>query len=102
MSINVSILGLAHGHVGVYCDVWAKHPEMGVCLVGAWDHNVTRIAAATEKYECEGFATPQAALGAGIDAVVIGAETSMHAELVEIAAAAGKKIILQKPLALTM
>ena len=37
-----------------------------------------------------------------IAAVVIGAETSRHADLVEAAAAAGKTIILQKPLALTM
>ncbi len=35
-------------------------------------------------------------------AVVIAAETSLHAEMVERAAAAGKMIALQKPLALTM
>ena len=37
-----------------------------------------------------------------IDAVVIGAETSMHADLVEQAAAAGKHIVVQKPLSLTL
>ena len=37
-----------------------------------------------------------------IDAVVIGAETSMHADLVEQAASAGKAIVLQKPISLTM
>jgi predicted dehydrogenase len=37
-----------------------------------------------------------------IDAVVIAAETSMHADLVEQAAAAGKAIVVQKPIALTM
>src|SRR5690606_35068570 len=36
------------------------------------------------------------------DALVIGAETSLHAALVEQATAAGKAIVLQKPLALTM
>jgi predicted dehydrogenase len=37
-----------------------------------------------------------------VDAVVIGAETSMHAGLVEMSARANRSIILQKPLALTM
>jgi predicted dehydrogenase len=37
-----------------------------------------------------------------IDAVVIGAETSLHADMVELAAAAGKAIVLQKPMALSM
>ena len=39
---------------------------------------------------------------ADIQAVVVSAETSLHADLVEKAAAAGKTIILQKPMALTM
>ena len=34
-----------------------------------------------------------------VQAVVIGAETAYHADLVEQAAAAGKAIVLQKPLA---
>ncbi len=102
MPINVAILGLAHGHVGVYCDVWRKHAEMGINLVGAWDHDAARLAIAKEKWGVAAFATPQAALESNVDAVVIGAETSLHADLVEAAAAAGKKIILQKPLALTM
>ena len=37
-----------------------------------------------------------------MQAVVIAAETSLHAELVEQAAAAGKMIALQKPMALTL
>lgn len=34
--------------------------------------------------------------------MIIGAETSMHADLVEAAAGAGKSILLQKPMALTL
>jgi predicted dehydrogenase len=37
-----------------------------------------------------------------VDAVVIAAETSLHAEMVERAAAAGKAIVVQKPIALTL
>ena len=39
---------------------------------------------------------------ADIDAVVIAAETAYHADMVELAAAAGKAIVLQKPMSLTM
>jgi predicted dehydrogenase len=102
MPINLAILGLAHGHVGVYCDLWKKNPEMGIRIVSAWDHDAARAKTAKEKYGIEISATPLAAIQSGVDAVIIGAETSLHADLVEAAAAARKKIILQKPLALTI
>jgi predicted dehydrogenase len=97
--MNVGILGFAHGHVGVYCDHWIKSGEVNV--VAGWDHDESRAAAAKQKYGVEMSATPQAALSRA-DAVVIGAETSMHADLVEAAANARKTIVLQKPLALTV
>jgi predicted dehydrogenase len=103
MPINLGILGLAHGHVGVYCDQWRKHFPHDIKIVGAWDHDPQRAAAARAKYQLKVY--PSAAellFRPGLDAVVIGAETSLHADLVEAAAAAGKKIILQKPLCLTL
>jgi predicted dehydrogenase len=97
--MKIAVLGFAHGHVGVYCERWIESGEVNV--VAGWDHDAARAAAAKEKYRVEVFATPQAALERA-DAVVIGAETSMHAELVELAADAKKTIVLQKPLALTL
>ena len=103
MHINLGILGLAHGHVGVYCEQWRRHYADDVRLVAAWDHDAARAAAAREKFGVQIDASANELLArADIDAVVIGAETSLHADLVEAAAAAGKKIILQKPLCLTM
>src|SRR5687768_17505770 len=99
MATRVAVLGFAHGHVGVYCDQWMKSGDVRV--VAGWDHDATRAAAAKAKYSVDLSATPQAAM-ADIDAVVIGAETSRHAELVELAALTGTKIVLQKPLCLTM
>ena len=93
-SVAVAILGLAHGHVGVYCDRWLGSD--GIKVVSAWDHEPSRVP---NRVPCRG--SPQEAMR-DIDAVVIGAETSMHAELVEAAAAAGKAIVLQKPMALTL
>ena len=103
MPINLGILGLAHGHVGVYCEQWMRMPVRPIRIVGAWDHDATRAAAACAKFEIEQCAGVNELLSRpDLDAVVIGAETSMHADLVEAAAAAGKKIILQKPLCLTL
>jgi predicted dehydrogenase len=97
--MKIAVLGFAHGHVGVYCDQWTKSGE--VSIVAGWDHDESRAASAREKYGIEVFAKPQAVLDRA-DAIVIGAETSMHAELVELAANAKKPIVLQKPLALTL
>ncbi len=99
--INIGILGFAHAHVTTYCARWRETPDLGVRVVAGWDHDAARAAAragGSALYE-----SPAALLARPeIKAVVIGAETSFHAELVEAAAAAGKAIVLQKPLALTM
>ena len=44
MAIKVGILGFAHGHVNAYCVQWRDHPEFGVEVVGAWDHDAERLA----------------------------------------------------------
>lgn len=101
--IGVGVLGFAHGHVGAYLGTWQKQPEMGIKVVAGWDHDAERKAAGCAAHGFEAEASAEDILSRGdIDAVVIAAETSMHADLVELAAAAGKAIILQKPLALTM
>ena len=103
MAIGVGILGFAHGHVHSYCSRWRDEPELGVRVVAGWDHDRERLAQAASKHGIETEDAPAGLLAReDIEAVVIPAETSMHAELVEQAAAAGKAIILQKPMALTM
>jgi predicted dehydrogenase len=100
--MKTAILGFAHAHVGVYCDIWRDQPDLGIEVVAAWDHDTKRLAEAVEKRKLLPCATVAEALAqSGIEAVVVGAETSRHADLVIAAAQAGKKIILQKPLALT-
>lgn len=103
MRIGVGILGFAHGHVGAYCRQWKTRPELGIELRAGWDHDSERLEKSATEFgvAAEGSATALAARN-DIDAVVIAAETALHAELVETAAAAGKTIILQKPAALTM
>ena len=100
---RVGILGFAHGHVGMYCNRWREHPEFGVRVVAGWDHDAGRAADNCTKFGIENAPSVNALLGRlDISAVVVTAETAMHADLVEQAAAAGKAIVLQKPIALTM
>lgn len=103
MSINVGILGFAHAHVNSYCTRWREQPQMGINVVAGWDHDSARLAGAGESFGIETMADVAALLArTDISAVIIAAETSRHAELVELAAAAGKAIVLQKPMALTL
>ena len=102
-AIRVGILGFAHGHVGMYCARWQEQPELGVRVVAGWDHDADRAAAAAKSFSAAVEPSAGALLARhDVNAVVIGAETSLHATLVEQAAAAGKAIVLQKPLALTL
>jgi predicted dehydrogenase len=101
--VNIGVLGFAHGHVGMYCARWREHAEWGVRLDAGWDHEPARLADAVKKHGVESCASAGALLARpDVQAVVIAAETSLHAGLVEQAAAAGKAIVLQKPLCLTL
>jgi predicted dehydrogenase len=99
MTIRMGVLGFAHGHVDSYCAEWRKGAD--IRLVAGWDHDGARAARACGAHGMKAARSVDEAL-AGVDAVTIAAETSMHADLVEQAAAAGKAIVLQKPIALTM
>jgi len=100
---GIGILGFAHGHVNAYCRQWLSRPELGVRPVAAWDHDRDRMDRAARDHGVEACETADALLArSDVSAVVIATETSRHAELVETAADAGRTIILQKPLALTL
>ncbi len=102
-AVGVGVLGFAHVHVNAYCRRWREEPELGVRLVAGWDHDAGRLARQTEAFGMEPHADAAELLARpDMDAVVIAAETALHAELVEQAAAAGKAVVLQKPIALTM
>ena len=101
--VNVGILGFAHGHVNSYCNRGRAEPSLGVRAAAGWDHDGPRLAAAATQHGVEPCTSADELLRRpDITAVVIAAETSMHADLVEQAARAGKAIIVQKPLALTL
>lgn len=103
MTIKVGILGFAHGHVNAYCNQWRDIPALDISVVAAWDHDAARLSQNATTYGLHPYADAGTLLAdSEVDGVIIAAETSLHAELVERAAAAGKAIVLQKPVALTM
>ncbi|MHB1484420.1 MAG: Gfo/Idh/MocA family protein [Saccharofermentanales bacterium] len=103
MAIKIGILGFAHGHVNSYCKEWRENPSYDIEVAAGWDHDENRLRTAAETYGLQPYADLQEMLAReDIKAVVIASETSMHADLVEKAAASGKSIIVQKPLALTI
>jgi predicted dehydrogenase len=76
---------------------------MGIQVVAGWDHDADRLAKAVEAHGVVAMDSAEALLArADVQAVVIASETSRHADLVELAAAAGKAIVLQKPMALEL
>ncbi|MBT5874477.1 MAG: Gfo/Idh/MocA family oxidoreductase [Candidatus Latescibacteria bacterium] len=101
--IGVGIVGFAHGHVDAYCRAWAQNHDLGIEVIAGWDHDQERLSAAGTTHGIETYSDIDKLLGqVSIQAVVIAAETSMHAELVEKVASHHKAIILQKPMATTL
>lgn len=102
MSVRVGILGFAHGHVLAYLNEWRDKPELDVQAVAGWDHDSERLKTQCANYGLRACADAEELLAGDLDAVVVSAETLFHADLVEKAAAAGKTVIVQKPMALTL
>lgn len=101
--IPAAFLGVAHAHVGAYAARWRARPEWGVRPAAVWDADAARAAAFAAAHGLETAASAESLLARPeVRAVVIGSETAFHADHVEQAAAAGKAIVLQKPLALTL
>jgi len=101
MPLSIGFIGLAHLHVTTYAEVLSRMP--GVRLVACWDDDEARGRAAAERFAMEFVPALDDVLGDGnIDAVIIGSPTNRHGDHVVRAAKAGKHILCQKPMALTL
>jgi predicted dehydrogenase len=103
MSIGVGILGFAHGHVNAYCTQWLQDANQDIRVTAGWDHDPTRLANAVKSFNFAPCSTVEELLSRqDVQAVVVASETSLHVDLTEKAAKAGKMIAVQKPIALTL
>jgi predicted dehydrogenase len=102
--IGIGILSFAHGHANVYCQVMSNQAQFpDVKLISAWDDNLSRGEESTQRYNIPLRATPSEVIeDPRVDAVIVTCETNQHAELIGLAATAGKHILCQKPLATTL
>jgi len=99
--VGIGILSYAHGHAGIYCREMRTFGD--VDLVAAWDDDEERGRKAADKFGMEFRHDPRDVVGdPDIDAVLVTMETNRHAEFVELAAAAGKHVLCQKPMATTL
>lgn len=99
--IGIGILGFAHGHVNAYCQEYVRDDE--VRLVAGWDHDAVRGVRQTDQFGMEFSPHLEDVLSRKqIEAVIVSAETNRHADLVVAAAEAGKHILCQKPMALSL
>jgi predicted dehydrogenase len=99
--IGIGIISFAHGHSQAYCQRMLLYDD--VRLVACWDDDVVRGQKAAETYGM--IYTPhldELLANEQIQAVIVTCETNRHAEMILAAAAAGKHILCQKPLALSL
>ena len=103
-NIRVGIVGLHnHYHAYPFADQLTKGVE-GMTLVAVADERAELAEAFGDQYCGGDWTTDYAALinREDIDAVIITSYTSAHAEQVELAAAAGKPVLLDKPISTTL
>lgn len=99
--LGIAVLGWAHGHIHAYCRQIQQFSDAR--LVAGWDHDSVRAKNNAERYGIACHADLEELLSQrDIDAVIVTAETNRHADLIIAAAAAGKSILCQKPMATTL
>lgn len=99
--LGLAVLGYAHGHVTAY-----SHQIKGfddAKLVACWDHDEGRGKQSADGFGIDYSPHLEDIVGrADVQAVIVGAETNRHADCCVAAAEAGKGIVLQKPMALSL
>lgn len=96
MKVKVGIMSFAHLHADSYAHCLKTNPIAE--FVGIADHDRQRAQAKAEQYGVKAFDSYEALLASDVQAVVICSENAKHAPLAQMAAAAGKHILCEKPL----
>jgi predicted dehydrogenase len=95
--MRFGVLGTGHRARTVHAAALAAHPSAD--LVGIWGRDLAKAKAVGAEFDVAGYADVDALL-ADVDAVAIAVPPDVQAPLAEHAAAAGKHLLLEKPIAL--
>lgn len=99
--VRLGVISFAHSHVNAYIESIAGFSDARV--IAAWDDDHERGTTQCAKFGLEWEPDLDALLSReDIDAVFVTSPTNRHAEHCTRAAQAGKGILLQKPMALTL
>lgn len=99
--IGIGIASFAHGHVNAYANQIKNFDDAR--LVAAWDDDIDRGNRNAESFGMAFESDFSALLGrADIHCVIVASETNKHADLCIAAMEAGKGVLLQKPMAITL
>ncbi|SDX50163.1 Predicted dehydrogenase [Modestobacter sp. DSM 44400] len=96
--MRFAVLGTGHWARTVHAASLAAHPD--VELAGVWGRDLAKAKAVGAQFDVAGFDDLDALL-ADVDAVSIAVPPDVQASLAERAAAAGKHLLLEKPVALS-
>ncbi len=94
---KIGIMSFAHMHAYGYAASLAEVPN--ATFTAIWDDNAKRGRAAAKQFGTRFVPRLENFLDSDLDGVIITSENMRHRELVEAAAAAGKWILCEKPLA---
>lgn len=98
---GIGILSFAHGHVNAYCHQINTFEDAH--LVACWDHDTARGQTNAAAFDVPFYADLEEILARpDIDCFMVASETNRHADLCIAALEAGKAVLLQKPMAITL
>jgi predicted dehydrogenase len=97
MAMRFGLLGTGHWAAETHAAALATHPE--VDFVGVWGRTPTAVVTLAQRYGVAAFADVGDLLDE-VDAVAIAVPPDVQSELAQRAAAAGRHLLLDKPLAL--
>lgn len=99
--IGIGVLSWAHGHVNAYAHQIKTFDDAR--LVTCWDDDAERGRSNAESFNIPYSPHLEDVLdNPEVECVIVASETNKHADLCVAAAQAGKSILLQKPMALTL
>jgi predicted dehydrogenase len=99
--LKVGMISFAHGHAFSYLNALLELPQVEV--VGIADEDFSRVEAVVNRHNLPYFEDYNDLLRlTGLDAVVICSENARHAQMTIDAAHAGKHVICEKPLGISV